>query len=176
LIVVADTGPLLALAKVNGLDLLRALYPHVFTPPAVYHEAVEAGLELGADDARSLQEVYQNGQLEVCQPTRPHLPVLEKLGRGETQSINLAIGLQPGFLLMDDAEARCVAIEYFTQKGIPTTIKGTLGVIITAFLERKLSRSRALMLLTTLRGRPDIWLSHSLCDRVIELVLDAPRP
>ena len=34
-IVIADTGPLLALAKVNALDLLTQLYGTVFTTPAV---------------------------------------------------------------------------------------------------------------------------------------------
>ena len=36
MIILADTSPLLALAKVDALDLLRELYQQVITGPAVY--------------------------------------------------------------------------------------------------------------------------------------------
>jgi predicted nucleic acid-binding protein len=39
LIVVSDASPLIALAAVDRLDLLRALYTEVLTPEAVYQEA-----------------------------------------------------------------------------------------------------------------------------------------
>ena len=38
MIIVADAGPLMALAKVNGLDVLFHLFPKILTPPAVYFE------------------------------------------------------------------------------------------------------------------------------------------
>jgi predicted nucleic acid-binding protein len=40
--VVADAGPLMALAKVDALAVLFRLYPKVLTPPAVYEETVVA--------------------------------------------------------------------------------------------------------------------------------------
>ncbi len=43
MIVVADTGPLLALAKIEALGLLRDLYQPVVTGPTVFTEAVTAG-------------------------------------------------------------------------------------------------------------------------------------
>jgi len=51
LTVVADAGPLIALAKIDGLEPLFRLYPHVSIPPAVHDEAIRSGGERGATDA-----------------------------------------------------------------------------------------------------------------------------
>lgn len=49
--VVSDTGPLIALAKIEALHLLRDLYRQVVTGPTVYTEAVTAGMAMNAADA-----------------------------------------------------------------------------------------------------------------------------
>ena len=38
MIVVSDTGPLIALAKIEKLSLLERLFEQVLIPPAVYRE------------------------------------------------------------------------------------------------------------------------------------------
>lgn len=40
MIVVSDAGPLIALAKINALDLLSDLYGKVYTSQSVYDETV----------------------------------------------------------------------------------------------------------------------------------------
>ena len=45
--VVSDAGPLMALAKIGGLDALFKLFSKIWTPPAVYEELITAGLHLG---------------------------------------------------------------------------------------------------------------------------------
>lgn len=52
MIAVSDSGPLMALAKVGGLELLFQLFQRVVATPAVYAETVVAGRRLGASDAR----------------------------------------------------------------------------------------------------------------------------
>jgi len=94
MIVIADTGPLLALAKIKALDLLRALYQQVITSPTVYTEAVTAGLAMGAIDAELLQEAYQRGILTVRTPSLATLPHPGALHAGEEESIRLAIELK----------------------------------------------------------------------------------
>jgi predicted nucleic acid-binding protein len=74
MIVIADTGPLLALAKVKALDLLKNLYQQVITSQTVYTEAVTAGLAMGAADAELLQQAYQGGLLTVRTPAPGALP------------------------------------------------------------------------------------------------------
>ena len=66
MIVVADTGPLLALAKIGALDLLKRLYGQVLTAPAVYDEAVTSGLAQGATDAPLLQAAYTSARCFEC--------------------------------------------------------------------------------------------------------------
>ncbi len=44
MIIVSDTSPLINLAAVGQLDLLRQLYGHVIIPQAIYDEIVLAGV------------------------------------------------------------------------------------------------------------------------------------
>ena len=62
MIAVADTGPLLALAKVNALDLLTQLYRPVITTPTVFTEAVTAGLAQNAPDVYVLEAAFKSGR------------------------------------------------------------------------------------------------------------------
>jgi uncharacterized protein len=45
MIVVADASPLIALARIGRLDLLRAMFGGLLLPEAVWREVVAAGLE-----------------------------------------------------------------------------------------------------------------------------------
>lgn len=167
MIVVADTGPLLALAKVGALSLLVQLYGQVFTTPAVYNEAVIAGLALGATDAPLLEAAYRRGEFRVQAPTSDPLPIPGLLHRGEAESIRLAIEQNADLLLVDDFDARRLAEANFQAVGVSTKLKGTLGVIVSAYRQDLLIRQEAIELVNALKGRPDIWISARLCDQVI---------
>ena len=52
MIVVTNSGPLMALAKLGLLDLLGRLYGKVYMPGAVYDEVVLRGEEGGFSDSR----------------------------------------------------------------------------------------------------------------------------
>jgi predicted nucleic acid-binding protein len=52
--VVANAGPLMALAKLNLLHLLKQLHGRVHFTPAVYEEVVAEGIRQGYEDAHSL--------------------------------------------------------------------------------------------------------------------------
>lgn len=57
--VVADAGPLMVLAKLNLLHLLKQLYNQVEFPQSVYDEIVSNGLRHGYDDARVLNNFFR---------------------------------------------------------------------------------------------------------------------
>ena len=58
---VVDAGPLMALAKINNLALLPALFGTVWITDAVAVESVEQGLQLGAPDALIIQTAIESG-------------------------------------------------------------------------------------------------------------------
>ena len=58
-IVLCNAGPLMALGKLNRLDLLASLYGEVQIPHAVYDEVVTQGLVRGAPDALTVRLFWQ---------------------------------------------------------------------------------------------------------------------
>jgi hypothetical protein len=166
--VVADTGPLIALAKIEALHLLRDLYQQVITGPTVYTEAVTAGMAMDAPDAAALETAYQQGILIVHTPLSVSLPHPDLLHAGEAESIQLAIELEAERLLMDDLGARHIAQQNLTAATRSTAIKGTLGMIVTAAHTQAIAPEQAIDFVHALRGRPDVWLAPALCDPVIK--------
>jgi predicted nucleic acid-binding protein len=99
---VANSGPLIALARLDLLHLFPALYGEIIIPQAVHDEILA-----GVSGARELSEA---AWLHVRQPSDPDL--VERLSawveRGEAEAIALAIELS-ATLLVDDRRARQVA-------------------------------------------------------------------
>jgi uncharacterized protein len=168
--VVSDAGPLMAFAKIGGLDALFRLFPKVLTPPAVYQELVTEGLRLGAPDAALLDARYRSGELDVVSPAKASLPRAALIGRGEEQSILLAIERQAAWLFVDDLSARRAAQANLEAAGVGTGLKGTLGIILSARQHSHLRKEEAVGLVETIRRRQDIWISNQLCDRTLDLL------
>ncbi|MYA07365.1 MAG: DUF3368 domain-containing protein [Holophagales bacterium] len=130
--VVADTGPLIALAHVGKLDLLRRLYGRVTVPKSVVSElaigssrpgvgALEAALCAGW---LSCQEVSDSGLLKELR---------RLLGPGEAEAIALALEERARFLLIDDARGRRLA----RDRGV--SVVGVAGVLLAAKARDELS-------------------------------------
>ena len=122
MIVVSDSSPLIALARVGRLSLLASLYERVMSPAEVCHEVTVAGGGLpGA------KEVRRAGWIEVAAPRSPADPFLERacqgLGAGERGAILLAKALPADLVLLDEWKARRVAQE----AGL--SVAGCLGVL-----------------------------------------------
>jgi len=160
----------MALAKVGGLQVLFSLFPKILTPSAVYEELVSEGLRLGASDAVLLDSHYRSGELEVAMPVGASLPVPGLLGRGEEQSILLAIEQRAVWLLIDDFDARQAALANLEAAGVETRLKGTLGVILSAREFGHLSKREAVRLVESIGERKDIWISDQLCGQVLDLL------
>lgn len=116
--VVSDASPLILLARVGRLDLLRAISSDVLAPPAVWAEATREPLAPGAS------VVAAATWIRILAPTRP-LPSNGTLGAGEREAIALARE-HGAILVVDDAAARRRA----RVEGLRLT--GTLGVLVLA--------------------------------------------
>lgn len=85
----------------------------------------------------------------------------EKLDWGEIESIQLAINMKDALLLIDDEEARGVA----RKRGLRT--RGTIGVLVEAFQKRLIDLEEIELLFAQIKARDDIWISPTLCQKVL---------
>jgi len=164
--VVADAGPLMALAKLNLLHLLKRLYQQVQFPRSVYEEVVVEGIRRGFDDAYTLQLFLSQ---ESWKPTQvrdvPDALATLSLDQGERESVALALA-EDGLLLIDEERGRAAA----RQLGV--TVRGTLGILIHAYRAGLITADQLRLYFGQIEERMDIWISPALCRRLLQKVLD----
>ena len=122
MIVVSNSSPLIALARIGRLDILASLYRRVLIPEEVQHEVTVAGHGLpGADAVQSANWIEVATQKTVAD--RSLVQACQDLGAGERGTILLAKGLPADLVLLDEWKARRVA----RQAGL--SIVGCLGIL-----------------------------------------------
>ena len=121
----ADTGPLIALARVERLQLLPHLLGAGVIPPAVYRE-VQA--DSGRPGAKRIGEALSAGWLQVAALAGDVsiADLRREVDAGEAEAIVLFLQRQARLLLIDDAKGRRVA----RRAGIP--LMGVAGVLLVA--------------------------------------------
>ena len=126
-IVVADTGPLIALGRVECLKLLHDLYKDILIPPAVHDEL---RLGSGRPGARQSAEALEQGWLQIQQLSAGSAQALSELmlvlDPGEAEAILLAEELNCRFLLIDERKGRAIA----NRRDVP--VVGIAGVLLAA--------------------------------------------
>ena len=118
--VVSNTTPLIAFARIGELALLQKIVEHVLIPDAVWREVTEAGNRLGAEEIRNASWV----EVRTVRAIPPELSPL--LGPGETEAIALAEEITASEILLDERAARAIA----TARGL--NIIGTAGLLARA--------------------------------------------
>jgi predicted nucleic acid-binding protein len=164
-IVLCNAGPLIALGKLNRLELLAGLYGQVEIPRTVYDEAVTQGLALGAADARTIRLFWQAAGWPVVEVPAAVIatykpPVI--LDPGEKEVLALAQTLPDALVLLDDETARAEA------RRLNLRVRGTLGILAQAYHAEILAFSQVELLIQEIGARPDIWISARLCDQVLQ--------
>ncbi len=101
----ADTGPLIALARLELLELLPALFQQVFLTPTVLAEC-EAKPD-GGEGAR-IRAAVDMGRLELLAP-REALPIWG-IDPSETSGIALALEQNAGVLVLAKRRGRLVGV------------------------------------------------------------------
>lgn len=163
--VVANAGPLMALAKLNLLHLLKQLYGQVWLAKSVYEEVVIGGMRRGFEDARTLQRFLSQEGWEPSEVGQvPDDIVSSYLDRGEQESIALALALD-GLLLIDEERGRNVARRHRVK------VRGTLGVLVQAYRAGLVTADQLRFYFGQIEERTDIWISSTLCRRLLQEVL-----
>ena len=119
---VADSGPIIAFARIERLDLLRQVVGELVIPPAVYEELTGKGQERpgAAEVARG---AWIQRRIVTNQAMVANLPPV--LHAGEREAMVLAEELQAQ-LLIDEQRGRNMAI----ARGV--TVIGSLRILIEA--------------------------------------------
>ena len=163
--VLSNAGPLIALGKLNRLELLAELYGQVRIPRAVYDEAVTRGLALGMPDAHTIRLFWRAKGWPIIEVAADTLtaykpPVI--LDSGETEVLALAQTLPDTLVLLDDETARVEA------RRLTLRVRGTRGVLVQAYLAKTLSFPEVELLFQEIAARPDIWISARLCEQTLQ--------
>ena len=128
--VVSTAGPLMALAKLNLLHLLKELYGRVYFARSVYDETVIEGLRQGYEDARTLHLFLDQMEWrpEEVDPADISPDLREAhLDQGERDTLALAEMLDSALVLMDETVGRQTA----RTRGL--AVRGSLGVLVEAY-------------------------------------------
>jgi predicted nucleic acid-binding protein len=121
-IVVSNTTPLVALAWLERLDLLPALFGAIHIPDAVYNELHSIPEKIGSSELAAVDWL----RVTTVENALAVQMLANELDAGESEAIVLAHELRAGLLLMDERRGRRRAIE----GGL--TVTGTLGILIEA--------------------------------------------
>ena len=162
MIVVSDTTPIISLIKINRLDLLKELFNEVLIPDAVFRE-----LTTNTVFANEAQIVRTSSFLKVSSVQNHKalqlLQAVSGLDDGESEAIILADELKASVLVMDEKKGMKVA----QKMGIQIT--GTVGILIQAYDEKKVTADEIKSYLTQLKNS-NIRLSDSLIQQALDLL------
>jgi len=142
--IVSNATPLIYLAKVGKLDLLRKIFGEVFIPEEVRTEVVDKGKQLRESDAYSVENAISKGWLKVKKAGTVEIPL--RLDPGENAALSLAKGLGLRETLVDEAPARTAA------KLLGLTPRGTLFVLLEALKRREIDIEKFTHILNQMIG------------------------
>ena len=111
----SNSSPLIALAAIERLDLLPALFESVLIPPAVAHEI-----------KRSIPVAPSWLRVETLGLPLPTVIQRRILADGEREAIALAIELRAESIILDDLPARRIA------QVVGLNVIGTVGLLLGA--------------------------------------------
>ncbi|MDI6860166.1 MAG: hypothetical protein QMC85_06700 [Methanocellales archaeon] len=138
--IISNSGPLIHLARIGKLKLLKELFGEVVIPYAAKKEVVDRGKEEGMADAFLIENEIENGWIVIDHDINDKVKeIAERVGIeiGEAIAIMLARRRRCPILL-DDLAARRFAIDLGLE------VIGSIGVLIRAAKVQKISKNEAL--------------------------------
>ena len=155
-VVIADAGPLIALSRIDALDLLRGLFGQVLVTEEVRDEALPAADSPGQ---AGIAQAFEAGWLVCPGPFETSWqPINPGLDPGERSAIGAAVQMPGCLLIIDDRAGRAEA------KSHDVAIIGTAAVIGLAKLQVLIPAARPVLE----RLQPAGYFIHT---RIVETVL-----
>jgi len=156
---VSNTSPLLNLAIIGRLALLKEQFETIFIPPAVREEL---RIESDLPGSKVIGEAIEAGWIQIEQVRdMAFVKVLRReLDKGESEAIALALQAQADWTLLDEKEGRRVA------KSLGLRVTGVLGILLCARREGKLEHFEKV--LEDLRGKAGFHIRDDLLKDVLK--------
>lgn len=158
MLVVSNTSPVMNLAVVGLLNLLRRQFGEVIVP-----EAVIAELRLDTDfpGTENIRRAISEGWLreEKVENRQMVLALRRELDNEEAEAIALALQLKINLILMDEREGRSSA------KSMGLTPIGILGILIRAKQDGEVNSVREI--LNRLRSEAGFYVSDELMQNIL---------
>lgn len=161
-LLIADSGPLIAITRLDLLPGLCGLFSEVWIPGVVLAEVTR---DMQRPDAKALSAAVSQGLLKQVDPSTEEVNTVLRFGLdpGETEAIALAASRQ-AMLLIDERKGRLAA------QSLGLEMIGTVGVLIA------LRRSQAIPHVTPYFQRLDdmgYFLSETLIRETLKLLDEA---
>ncbi len=156
--VVSNSSPLINLAIINRLDLLKSQFAQVVIPPDVY---LELRIESDLPGTSALRDAFREGwivQVELSDLNLSNALALD-LDRGEATAIALALQLGQKQILMDERDGRVKA------KALGLEPIGVLGVLLRGKRDGAVASIREAM--QALKRDAGFFLADELVDQIL---------
>ena len=115
--IISDATPLIYLAKIEKISLLKSLYNTIIISPEIKNEIVDEGKRLKDKDSFLIEKEIKDGFIEVIKVSNYIKPVF-KIDKGELSILSLAKELSIKDVLIDEKLARIAAkVEELTPRG-----------------------------------------------------------
>ncbi len=157
MIVISDTGPLIALARIQQLGILKELYGQIYITSSTRTELLVKGKgNYGYEELRKADWIVVREIKDILA-----VRVLElELDSGEAETIILAKEVKADLVLMDESIGRAIA------HALGIKVKGTVGLLLIA-------KQKGLMvtikpLLNALREK-NVWIGDDVYKEALRL-------
>lgn len=140
---VSNATPLIYMAKLGKLHLMKDIFTQIQIPPEVKIETVDRGKTKGSPDAYVIENALKEGWIAITLLTKENTKKSEALAQmtgidiGEAQTIILTKQKNEKLVLIDQTNAR----EAARQLGL--TPRGTIYIILTATKRKLITKEEA---------------------------------
>jgi predicted nucleic acid-binding protein len=151
--VVSNTSPIMNLAIIGQLDLLRMQFSRIVIPPAVLAELrFDTNLPGAAVVRQALLDNWITVQ-DIQDQTVVRL-LQRELDRGEAEAIALAVQISAERILLDERDARRLA------KSLDLPVTGVLGVVLRGYKDGQLTSLESTV--ADLEEKAGFWIAPDL--------------
>jgi len=156
--VVSNTSPILNLAVVNHLDLLKQQFGKIFVPPTV---VIELKLQSDYPGTKIIQQALDAEWIQVVelQNDRVAQILMLELDQGEAAAIALALELSHSLILIDERDGRAKA----TALGLQPI--GILGILLQAKFSGIINSIEDII--TDLRHKAGFFIADDLLEAIL---------